>query len=163
MKFKTLLFIITVVGVIALDQVSKHWIQTDLEWRRSVTVIDGVFDLTHVRNTGVAFGLFSGSPNPMRTLAFAGISLIAMVVILLFFRKLGPEKRLWAVGLGLVFGGAWGNLIDRIRWGYVVDFLDFYWKGWHWPAFNIADASVTMGSILLLILILSEKAAPHAS
>ena len=163
MKTKYLLFIVTVISVIALDQVSKHWIQADVEWHRSVTVIDGVFNLTHVRNTGVAFGMFSGGANPIRTVAFAGVSLIAMVIILLFFRKLGPEKRLWAIGLGLVFGGAWGNLIDRIRWGYVVDFLDFYWNSWHWPAFNVADASVTVGSILLLILILSEKPASHVS
>ncbi len=163
MLIKNLIFWGSVFCVILLDQATKAWVRAEMALHQSVPVIDGFFNLTYVRNTGVAFGMFAGRPGWGRTLLFAGISILAMWIILRFFKRLGPGEYLWVVGLALVFGGAWGNLIDRLWMGYVVDFLDVYWGSLHWPAFNVADSSVTVGSFTLLFRILRDKTRSNVS
>jgi len=154
--YKARIFLGCTLLVIVLDQLSKYWVMAGMDLHQSIPVIEGLFNLTYVRNTGVAFGLFAGYPSVWRTTALVLVSGAAMIIILLFLRKVSGGERLWALGLGLVFGGAWGNVLDRIRFGYVVDFLDFHIGRWHWPAFNAADSAVTVGTFLLLIKILTE-------
>ena len=141
-----------------LDQLSKLLVAGNLSYGDRIPVIEGFFYLTHVRNTGAAFGLFAGAPVGIRLGFFVGISLVAVVIIVSFFRKLAPGDRLAALALGLVLGGAVGNLIDRIVRGEVVDFLHFrLWGGYSWPDFNFADSSIVVGvAILVLELLASE-------
>ena len=135
-----------------LDQLSKLAVIRWLDFSDRVTVIDGFFYLTHVRNPGSAFGLFAGSPEPYRSVFFIGITAVAIVMILSFYRRLAPGDRLSALALGLVLGGAAGNLIDRVRLGEVVDFLHFrLWGGYTWPDFNLADSFIVVGVALLVL------------
>ena len=121
-------------------------------------MIEGFFYLTHVRNTGAAFGLFAGAPVVTRLVFFIGISLVAVAIVVSLFRKLAPGDRLAALALGLILGGAVGNLIDRVTRGEVVDFLHFrLWGGYAWPDFNFADSAIVVGvAILVLELLASE-------
>ena len=141
-----------------LDQFSKVLVAGNLSYADRIPVIEGFFYLTHVRNTGAAFGLFAGAPVGIRLAFFIGISLVAIVIIVSFFRRLAPGDRLAALALGLVLGGAVGNLIDRIVRGEVVDFLHFrLWGGYAWPDFNVADSAIVVGvAILVLELLASE-------
>lgn len=157
MKRKTALFLGIAALVIILDQLTKWLVAANLAMHQSITVIKGFFDIVHVRNTGVAFGLLSSSDIPYRTIFFLFISLVAMAVIVMFLNKLRADQTGWVVGLGLVFGGAWGNLIDRVRTGGVIDFIDVYVSHYHWPAFNIADSAVTIGALLLVLQIVRQK------
>ena len=137
-SFRERLFLLLLLGalVVVLDQVSKSIVLSHLSRVYSLKVIDGFFSLTLVLNTGVAFGLFSQSPAAWKDL-----------------------NRLASIAFSLIIGGAVGNMIDRFRFSKVVDFLDFYWKSYHWPAFNLADAAITLGVFLLLfeVLILGRK------
>jgi signal peptidase II len=115
-----------------------------------VPVIPGFFHLTYVRNPGAAFGLFAGQAASFRKPFFLVVTLVALGAILFAVRKL-PDGRRWTLAsLALVFGGAAGNLVDRLRWGEVVDFLDVFWRSHHWPAFNVADSAITVGIVMLL-------------
>ncbi len=154
---KGIVFIGTAAVVAALDQFTKWLVIKHLALGHAVSVVDGFFQLVHVRNTGVAFGFLASANIPFRTLFFVATSAVAMIIILTFIRNLPPEKLGWLISLGLVFGGAWGNLIDRVMLGEVVDFLDFSVAGFHWPAFNIADSAVTVGAIWLGINIMRKK------
>jgi signal peptidase II len=126
--------------VILLDQASKEWVRGAFSLHESVPLIPGLFNLTYIRNTGAAWGLFSGQNVALSLLAFA--MLVALVV---FRRKLLPPGRLHRVALGLLCGGIVGNLFDRLRLDYVTDFLDFYFREWHFPSFNVADSSICIG------------------
>lgn len=117
----------------------------------SVRIVDNFFQLTHIRNPGVAFGLFADSGSDMKILFFIAFSGIAIVAILIFFYHTGDEKKMLQTGLILLFSGAIGNLIDRILYQEVIDFLDFYYKNYHWPAFNVADSCITVGVSMILI------------
>ena len=143
---------------LALDILTKHLIAANLTYADRIPVIEGFFYLTHVRNTGAAFGLFQDAPVGIRLTFFVGISAVAIAIIIQFMRKLAPGDRLSALALGLVLGGAVGNLIDRIRFGEVVDFLHFVlWGGYVWPDFNLADTWIVVGvSLLVLELLASE-------
>ncbi len=141
-----------------LDQLSKALVLTNLGYADRVPVIEGFFYLTHVRNQGAAFGLFAEGPETIRLTFFISISLVAVGIVFSFYRKLAPGDRLSALALGLILGGAIGNLIDRIRFHEVVDFLHFrLWGGYSWPDFNFADSSIVVGvSILVLELLATE-------
>jgi signal peptidase II len=156
MRMKGVLFLGIAAAVVLLDQLSKRWIVSRLEPGGSISVIDGLLDIVHARNTGVAFGILSGADMPFRTGFFLLVSLVAMGIILMFLRSLPPERTGWVAGLGLVFGGAWGNLIDRVRFGEVIDFLDVHVGAFHWPAFNVADSAVTVGALYLLLRIIRK-------
>jgi signal peptidase II len=141
-----------------LDQLSKLAVSHSLAFTDKVSIIDGFFYLTHVRNPGSAFGLFAGSPEPYRSVFFIGVTGIAILMIFSFYKRLAPGDRLSALALGLILGGAAGNLIDRIRLGEVVDFLHFrLWEGYSWPDFNLADSFIVVGVALLILELLATE------
>jgi signal peptidase II len=136
-------------AVIVLDQVSKVWIQAVFEPYEVLEVLP-FFNLVLVFNTGAAFS-FLGDAGGWQRWFFIVLAVLVSLVLLAWLRRLGEAERLTGWGLALVLGGALGNVIDRILLGHVVDFLDFHWAGWHWPAFNVADSAITCGVILLLL------------
>ena len=142
---------LTAVVVLVLDLLTKHLALERLPPGRPVHVVDGFFSLTLVMNPGLAFGMLAGTPAGWRWLV-ALLSIGALTVLAVVgLRMLPTGGRFTPLALGLIFGGAVGNLIDRARFGAVVDFLDFYWRGYHWPAFNVADASISVGVALLAL------------
>lgn len=150
--------------VVALDQLTKLYIHATWGLGESVPVIRDLFHLTYVRNTGAAFGIFRDVSETFRSLFFLSMPPIAMVIILAMLKSVANEDRWQVFSLSLIFGGAIGNYIDRIRFGYVIDFLDFHWKDkWSYPAFNIADSAIVSGVCLLLLLMtVRDQAAKRA-
>ena len=149
---------LTAVVVLVLDLLTKHLALERLPPGRPVHVIDGFFSLTLVMNPGLAFGMLAGTPAGWRWLV-ALLSIGALTVLAVVgVRMLPTGGRFTPLALGLIFGGAVGNLIDRARFGAVVEFLDFYWRGYHWPAFNVADASISVGVVLLALRMLLAPA-----
>ena len=143
---------------LCLDLLTKHMVDTHLHYGDKKPIIEGFFYLTHVRNPGAAFGLFATAPAAMRLTFFIGISVLAIGVVLSFFRRLAPGDRLSALALGMILGGALGNLVDRIRYGEVIDFLHFrLWKGYSWPDFNFADSFIVVGVGLLILELLATE------
>lgn len=136
--------------VLALDQATKAWVLQNLPGTPPLTVIPGFFNLTFSRNTGGVFGLLAGEPSFGRRAFFVGATAIALGVIVVFLHRWGRESRLLTVSLALVAGGAIGNLVDRLRFGSVVDFIDWYWRSHHWYTFNIADSAISTGAVLLI-------------
>ncbi len=143
--------------VVVLDRITKWLVATQITLHDSVNVIPGFFKLTHVENHGAAFGLFDESPTQWKIGALILFSLVAMVVVATLLWKNSHAMTATGVGLALVLGGAVGNLWDRLFAGHVVDFLDFYIGGYHWPAFNVADTAIVIGALLLLGEILFAK------
>ena len=131
--------------LVIIDQITKFWVTLHVPRHYSISVIEGFFSITHIRNPGVAFGLFAATQNEYKVLFFIVISSIAIVAILVIFHQAPNDKIAVRVGLILIFSGAVGNLIDRILHKEVIDFLDFFYNGTHWPAFNVADACITIG------------------
>ena len=136
----------------ALDQLTKHWIVTSLTRYDTLPVIDGFFQIVRVHNTGGVFGILRNLPQGFTTPFFVVAGLVALGVLFHLLRQTPSERTGVIAALGAIFGGALGNLLDRIRHGHVVDFLDFYIGKYHWPAFNIADASISVSVIYLLWL-----------
>ena len=139
------------IGVVVLDQLVKAVVRPRLNLFDSITVIPGFFSLTRVHNTGAAFGLLNAIDIPYKTAVMALVQTAALVGLAAYAATLAPGQRLTRIGLSFVIGGAIGNLIDRVSAGYVLDFFDFYWRGWHFWAFNIADASITIGVALMIL------------
>lgn len=139
------------IGVVVLDQLVKAVVRPRLGLFDSITVIPGFFSLTRVHNTGAAFGLLNAIDIPYKTAVMALVQTAALVGLAAYAATLAPGQRLTRIGLSFVIGGAIGNLIDRVTAGYVLDFFDFYWRGWHFWAFNIADASITIGVALMIL------------
>ena len=155
---KLKLFLGALLVAIPLDQITKEWISRSLTYADEVRVIPGFFHITHVRNPGAAFGLLASSSEPVRIFFFIGVACVAIGLIFSFYRKLAPGDRFSALSLGLILGGAVGNLIDRLRYGEVVDFLHFrLWGGYTWPDFNLADSFIVVGVILLVIELLASE------
>ena len=134
---------------VILDQASKLAIAGSMHLYQSIQIVP-YFNLTYVHNTGAAFSFLSEAGGWQRWF-FAGLALVISVVIAVWLARLKQHETLLAVALSLVLGGAIGNLIDRLAYGYVIDFLDVYYETWHWPAFNIADSAITLGVILMLV------------
>lgn len=132
-----------------LDQVSKLAIAGSMQLYQSIQIMP-FFKLTYVHNTGAAFSFLSEAGGWQRWF-FAGLALAISVIIAVWLARLKQHETLLAVALALVLGGAVGNLIDRLAYGYVIDFLDVYYDTWHWPAFNIADSAITLGVMLMLV------------
>jgi signal peptidase II len=143
--------------VVVLDQASKLWATEALRGHPPVTVVEDFFHLVYHRNTGGVFGLFSGSPSGLRITLFVIVTLAALGFVVYLIREWGRESRSALVALSLVAGGALGNLIDRIAYGEVIDFIDWHWHGHHWPAFNIADSAITVGTMILLVAMLFTR------
>ena len=149
-------------GVIVLDQITKAVVLSHLAPGTHVDVVDGFVTLTLVMNPGLAFGLLGGVPAGWRWVV-AVLSVAALIVLARVALRVLPEGgSLDQVAIGLIFGGAIGNLIDRLRFGAVVDFVDLHVRGYHWPAFNVADSAITVGVILLALRLLLRPTAPSA-
>lgn len=133
---------------VILDQASKFTIAGTMQLYESIQIMP-FFKLTYVHNTGAAFSFLSEAGGWQRWF-FAGLALVISAVIVVWITRLKKHETLLAVALALVLGGAIGNLIDRLAYGYVIDFLDVYYESWHWPAFNIADSAITLGVMLML-------------
>lgn len=134
--------------IVILDQISKQWISGHFAYGESLPVT-GFFNLVLAHNQGAAFSMLNDAGGWQRWL-FSAIAVVASVWIIWLLRR-HPNQKLFCFALALVLGGALGNLIDRISYGHVVDFLDFHWSGYHFPAFNVADSAITCGAALLLL------------
>jgi signal peptidase II len=145
---------IALIGLV-VDQLAKLYIDRSMQMFQSIPVIDGLFNITYVRNKGAAFSFLSHAS--WRLPFFIAISAVAAVVIVIAFNRLRSDQRLAQVSLAMIFSGAVGNLIDRVRRGEVVDFLDVYWRTYHWPAFNVADSLICVGVALLAVDMLREE------
>jgi signal peptidase II len=142
------------VTILLLDQAAKAWADRALAGQAPMTVADNFFHLTYHRNTGGVFGLFAGTATMSRRLFFLTASLLALAFVLYLIREWGRDSLLSLWGLSLICGGALGNLVDRVRYGEVIDFIDWHWYSHHWPTFNIADSAITTGTALLLLSVL---------
>ena len=151
-----------IASIAAFDQLTKFLVTRDLPLLDTIAVIPGLLNLTHVRNSGVAFGFLNSADFAFKPAVMAVFALAALVGVGLYAAQL-PQDHRWArAGLALIIGGAAGNLVDRARQGYVVDFVDAYWRGWHFWAFNVADAAITVG-VAVLILDLLRPPKPAAA
>lgn len=156
MKGKTMLFIVISIAGIMADQLSKTAIDRSMRLFDSIPVLEDFFHITYVRNKGAAFSFLSNAS--WRLPFFIAVSSIASIIIIIAYSRLLAQQKLARVSLAMIFSGAVGNLIDRIRLGEVIDFLDVHWRQHHWPAFNVADSLICVGVFLLAIdMILEEK------
>jgi signal peptidase II len=143
--------------VLVLDQASKLWVLASLPRGDSHTVIPGFFNLVHVLNRGAAFGFLNTPDITWQRTFFIAASLLAVALIVHLLRSSRQESPLLFTGLGLILGGALGNLVDRVRLGVVIDYLDFHVGQYHWPAFNVADSAITTGAVCLLLSLYSRR------
>jgi signal peptidase II len=151
-------------GIILLDQGTKALVARFMDLHEYVPVVDGLLSLSHVRNRGAAFGLLADWDVPYQSVVLAVLSCLALGAIAFYFLRLPAAARLPRLALALVLGGAAGNLIDRARLGYVVDFVHAYWRRYQWPDFNVADSAITIGVALLILDILrSPDASPPSA
>ncbi len=148
-------------AIVAVDQMTKALVRWTLDLHESVNVIPGLVDLSHVRNTGAAFGILNATDFPFKSALMLTVSVGAFVAIAYYATRLAAHEVLARAGLTMVLAGAVGNLIDRAIAGYVTDFVDVYWRGWHFWAFNVADAAITVGAALVILDLLG--AGRHAS
>ena len=144
-------------SILVLDQTAKALVRSRFELHASVEVISGFLDLTRVHNYGAAFGLMNAVDFPFKTALLSLVAAFALAALTLYAATLPVEHRLARVGLAMIVGGAAGNLIDRLGSGYVVDFVDVYWRGWHFWAFNVADAAITIGVALMILDLLDVR------
>ena len=154
---KYIVFVILAIIVIALDQITKMYIHTEFTYGQSKTIIPEFFNLTYVRNQGAAFGIFRDSAETFRHIFFLAIPPIAVLIILGYLKATPSWDRIQIWALSGIAGGALGNYVDRIKYGYVIDFLDFHYKGmYHYPSFNIADSAIVVGVAILFFLTLRD-------
>ena len=139
---------------VVVDQLTKLIVDWALPVYSSRTLIPNVVDVVHVHNAGVAFGLLNTIADPGRAILTTALAVVALAGIAYYARHVRPEERLARLGLSLILGGAVGNLIDRLRQGYVIDFVDVYWGDWHFWAFNVADAAISVGATLVFVEVL---------
>lgn len=132
-------------GIFLLDQLTKSVVMKKMPLHDTIPVLP-FFSITYVRNTGAAFGILPGANT-----FFVVVMVVVLIILSYSHRNASRHDRLTATGLGLLWGGALGNLLDRLRFGSVTDFLDFYWKAWHWPVFNVADSAICAGIVLLAV------------
>jgi signal peptidase II len=157
MKRKYWILLIFCIGILLLDQWTKSIVVQKLPLYQRVEVIQGFFHLTHVRNTGGAFGIFGGEKGGLGSILFVVVSLVAIGAIVFLFLKIKENEKTLAFSFSLILSGAAGNLIDRLRYGEVVDFLDFHLAGYHWPAFNVADSAICIGIGLMALELLKGE------
>ena len=138
-------------AILLCDQVTKFYILRTMRLEESIPIVPNFFSLTSIRNPGAAFGLFAQASPLFRAALFATVSVVVLVFLTLLFLQTPKEDSWNLAAIALLFGGAAGNTIDRLRFGVVVDFLDIYWRDYHWPAFNVADAAITIGITLMMI------------
>jgi len=150
LKKNIIIFVLGALAVVVLDQITKAAIVVRIPLHESYPIIDGFLNLVYVMNPGAAFGFLAAASETFRYIFFTGITALVIVLIIYYILKSESSNLPTVISLTLIFGGAVGNLIDRVRFGAVVDFLDFYIHTWHWPAFNIADSSISIGAVLMI-------------
>lgn len=143
-------YLLLALAVFVLDQWTKWWVEANLALHRPVEVIPGFLNLTHVENPGVAFGLFANLDSSVRTVVLTGLGLAALAVVGVYYARIEENQRLLLASLSLILGGAVGNLTDRVLSGSVTDFIDAYYKSYHWHTFNVADSAITIAVGLIL-------------
>jgi len=143
--------------IIVADQITKLIVDRSMPLYHSIPVIEHLFSLTYIRNTGAAFGIFSGSAAAFRVPFLIVFSLVAVGFVVTMLRRLAEDQTGLITALSFIIGGAIGNLIDRIVYGEVIDFLDFYWGRYHWPAFNLADSFITVGVLITVYYLIRAK------
>ena len=153
--FRTRLLLIVAPLLLIIDQLSKLYIDRNFYLGESVTVFENFFHITYIRNKGAAFGVLSNSP--WRVPFFITIAIVAAVAILWYLYSTRGEQKLLQISLVMIFSGAIGNVIDRIRLSEVIDFIDVHWFQHHWPAFNIADSAITIGVTLMIVELWLEE------
>jgi signal peptidase II len=157
-------YLLLLLVVVVLDQVTKWLVDRSMDLHDSRVVVEGLVSLTYVQNRGAAFGVFSDAQLPYQPILFSLVSVAALCGIAAYAWRLPAASRLPQTALALIMGGAVGNLVDRARLGHVVDFVDFYWKSHHWPAFNVADSAITVGVCLLILdMVLSPEPGENAT
>jgi signal peptidase II len=152
------MYVMVALLVTVADQLVKSIVDRFMSLHESRVLVDGFLHLTYVRNRGAAFGILSDAELPYQSLLFSLVSALALLAIAVYAWRLPASSRLPRLALSLVIGGAVGNLIDRARLGYVIDFVDVFWGAYHWPAFNVADSAISVGVVLLVFDILYH---PH--
>jgi signal peptidase II len=163
MKNKYVLLFFVSGVLVVMDQYTKLLVSLHIPLNYSVKVVNGFFNFTHIRNSGVAFGLFASQQYEYKALMFIVISIIAIMAILIIFHQTPQQKKIVLTGLILIFSGAIGNLIDRSLHGEVIDFIDFFVNKSHFPAFNIADSCITIGVILMVLDLFFGDTLPNSS
>jgi len=153
----------TVGFVLLLDLLTKAYITSTMFLHESFIVIGGFFNITYIRNPGAAFGFLAGTSPMFRSIFFMAVTMIVIVMILYYISKNHAEEMLGSFSLSLILSGALGNMIDRLRFGEVVDFLDVYIGSHHWPAFNVADSAISIGAVLLVVDLLRNESGNHLS
>jgi signal peptidase II len=143
--------------ILVLDRLTKIIVDRTMSLHQSIPIIDGFFSLTYVRNTGAAFGILSGSHEAFRLPFLILVSVLALGFVVVMLKRLRDEERGLITALSFIIGGAIGNLVDRVLYGEVIDFLDFYWSHYHWPAFNLADSCITVGVLITLYYLIRVK------
>jgi signal peptidase II len=137
--------------IVIVDQFTKALVRSSLPLHASVTLVPGLLDFTHVRNSGAAFGILNAADFPFKTVVIAVIATAALIGVGLYAASLAHHQLIARIGLALIIGGAAGNLLDRIAVGSVVDFVDIYWHGYHFWAFNVADSAITVGVAIMML------------
>jgi signal peptidase II len=143
--------------IVVLDQLTKMIVDRTMPLHHSIPIIDGFFSLTYVRNTGAAFGIFAGSHEAFRLPFLILVSVLALGFVIVMLKRLRDEGTGLITALSFIIGGAIGNLVDRVLYGEVIDFLDFSWSNYHWPAFNVADSCITVGVLITLYYLIRAK------
>lgn len=162
-RFQTRLpYLLLVTAVIIVDRWTKTVIDSQFDLNQSIPVIDGFFDITYVRNTGVAFGIFSSISSPVKSMLLSAFTTVAAVIVVVYSVRSPARNRLLQLALSLILGGALGNLYDRLTYGYVIDFIELYVGAYHWPTFNVADSAITTGVVLLGLEILKNESSSRA-
>ena len=151
-----LLLVVSLV-IVVVDQATKIFIMHTMRLHESIPIIPGYFHLTYIRNPGAAFGIFASSSSAFRLVFFVITTMIALGLLGIIFYRLHIDDRWGQLTIASIVGGAIGNLLDRLRFGEVIDFLDVHVNGYHWPAFNVADSAISIGVVSLLILFAVEK------
>ena len=155
-------YVTVVVATLLLDRLTKSLIHTHLDLNESVSVIDGLFDITYIRNTGVAFGILNTFSSPAKSFMLSIFAITVAVVVIVYSLRSPAANWLMQGALSLILAGALGNLYDRLNYGYVIDFLEVYVRSYHWPAFNVADSAISTGVVLLAFEIIRNEAPDRA-
>ncbi len=150
-------YLLLVIASFGLDRWTKALIQGRFALNESIPIIDGFFNVTYVRNTGVAFGIFDPISLPAKSALLSAFTAFAVVIVITYSVRNSARNRLLQIALALILGGALGNLYDRLAYGFVVDFLEFYIRTYHWPSFNIADSAISVGVALLAVEIIRNE------
>jgi signal peptidase II len=157
LRKNNILFLAITVLVVLLDQMTKAWILATLRLQEGFAVVGGLFNIIHVRNPGAAFGFLAGAPPLFRYIFFMSVTAAAILLIFHYLRVSRIQESSLILALALILAGAVGNLIDRVRFGEVVDFLDVYIGSYHWPAFNVADSAISVGAAILIMVLLGRR------